>query len=89
LDPGVCGRLGNSETEMKEMMRSLGKYARKKKLNVEKTKMVVFNKRKRKSEENERKWEGKGRKIERVSEFEYLGFTFNERATDKAHMRER
>jgi hypothetical protein len=89
LEPGVCERLGNSETEMKEMMRSLGKYVRKQKLdvNVEKTKMVVFNKRKRKSEENERKWEG--RKIERVSKFKYLGYTFNERATDKAHMRER
>jgi hypothetical protein len=40
---------------MKEMMKSLGKYMRKKKLevNVEKTKMMVFNKRKRESEENE------------------------------------
>jgi hypothetical protein len=66
LDPGVCERLGNSEIEMKEMIRSLGKYVRKKKLNVEKTKMVVFNKRKRKSEENERKW-GK-RKENRTSE---------------------
>jgi hypothetical protein len=89
LEPGVCERLGNSEIEMKEMMESLGKYVRKKKLevNVEKTKMVMFNKRKRKSEENERKREG--RKIERVREFKYLGYTFNERATDKAHMRER
>jgi hypothetical protein len=36
-----------SEREMKEMMKSLGKYARKKMLevNVEKTKMMVFNKR--------------------------------------------
>jgi hypothetical protein len=49
----------------KEMMRNLDKYVRKKKLemNVEKTKMMVFNKRKKKSEENEWKWEG--RKIER------------------------
>jgi hypothetical protein len=49
----------------KEMMRNLGKYVRKKKLemNVEKMKMMVFNKRKKKSEENEWKWEG--RKIER------------------------
>jgi spore germination protein GerM len=77
-----------SEREMKEMMRSLGKYVRKKKLemNAEKTKMMVFNKRQRKSEENEWKWEG--RKIERVSEYMYLGYTFNERATDKAYMRE-
>jgi hypothetical protein len=70
----------------KEMMRSLGKYVRMKKLevNVEKAKMMEFKK--RKSEENEWKW--KGRIIERVSEFKYLGYTFNERATDKAHIRD-
>jgi hypothetical protein len=69
-------------------MRGLGKYARKKKLevNVEKTKMMVFSKRKSKTEENEWKWEGS--KIERVSEFKYLGYTFSERAMDKAHVRE-
>jgi hypothetical protein len=41
--------------KIKEMMKSLRKYGRKKKLevNVEKTKMMVFNKRKRKSEKNE------------------------------------
>jgi hypothetical protein len=41
--------------EMNEMMRSLENYMRKKKLevNIEKTKMMVLNKRKRKSEENE------------------------------------
>jgi hypothetical protein len=44
---------------------------RKKKLevNVEKRKMMVFSKRKRKSEANEWIWEGK--KIERVNEFKY------------------
>jgi hypothetical protein len=38
-----------SEREMKEMMKNLGKYVMKKKLevDVEKTKMMVFNKRKR------------------------------------------
>jgi hypothetical protein len=41
--------------------------------------MTVFNRRKRKSEESEWKWEES--KIERVSEF-------NERATDKAQVRE-
>jgi hypothetical protein len=73
---------------MKEMMMNLGKSVRKKKLevNVEKAKMMVFNKRKRKSEENEWNWEG--RKIEQVNEFKHLGYTFNERATDKAHIRE-
>jgi hypothetical protein len=53
-----------NERETKEMMKNLGKYVRKKKpeVNVEKTKMMVFNKRKRKSVEN--KWNCEGRKIE-------------------------
>jgi hypothetical protein len=92
LDPGVWGRHGDcgkeSGREMKEMMRNLGKYVREKKLevNVEKTEMMVFNKKKRKNEESEWKWEET--KIERVSEFKYLGYTFNDRATDKAQVRE-
>jgi hypothetical protein len=46
---------------MKEMKKSLGKYVSKKKLevNVVKTKMMVLNKRKRYSEENEWNWEGR------------------------------
>jgi hypothetical protein len=47
---------------------------------------MVFNKRKRENEESDRKWEES--KIERVSEFKYLGYIFNERATDKAQVRE-
>jgi chorismate mutase len=58
-----------SEREMKEMMKSVGKYVMKKKLqvDVEKREMMVFNKRKRKSEDNEWNWDG--RKIERAKEF--------------------
>jgi hypothetical protein len=58
--------VAKSEREMKEMMRNLEKYVRKKKLevNVEKTKMMVFNEKKRKNEESEWKWEES--KIERV-----------------------
>jgi hypothetical protein len=80
--------VAKSEKEMKEMMRNLEKYVRKKKLevNVEKKKMMVFNKRKSKNEESEWRWEES--KIERVSEFKYLGYIFNERATDKAQVRE-
>jgi hypothetical protein len=53
----------------------LRKYTQEQKkleVNVEKTKMMVFDKRKRKSEENEWNWEG--RKIEQVK--------------DKTHIRE-
>jgi hypothetical protein len=47
--------VAKSEREMKEITKSLVKYVRKKKqeMNVEKTKMMVFNKKKRKSEEHE------------------------------------
>jgi hypothetical protein len=47
--------VAKSEGEMKEMMKNPGRCLRKKKLkvNVEKTKMIMFNKRKWKSEENE------------------------------------
>jgi hypothetical protein len=55
--------VAKSEREMKEMMRNLGEYVKKK--------MMVFNKKKRKNEESEWKWEES--KIERVSEFKYLG----------------
>jgi trehalose-6-phosphatase len=61
---------------MKEVMKNLEEYARKKNLKVEKTKMMVFNTRKMKSEENEWNWEG--RKIEQVNEFKHLGYKFNE-----------
>jgi 16S rRNA G1207 methylase RsmC len=73
-----------NEREMKETMRSLGKYVRKKKLevNIEKTKMMVFNKRKRKSEENEWNWEE--RKIEEVNEFKY-----NRHSTKEPRIRQR
>jgi hypothetical protein len=47
--------VAKNEREMKKIMRNLRKYASKKKLevNVEKTKMMVFNKRKRKSEKSD------------------------------------
>jgi hypothetical protein len=77
-------RMRVREREIKEIMRNLGKYVRKKKLevNVEKTKMMEFNKRKMKNEESEWKWEES--KIARVSEFKYLGYTFNK--TNKVHI---
>jgi hypothetical protein len=64
--------VAKSEREVKLMMKNLGKNVRKKKIevNVEKTKMMVFNKRKRKSEESEWNWEG--RKIEQVKEFKHI-----------------
>jgi hypothetical protein len=55
-------------------------------VNVEKTRMMVFDKRKRKNEENDWNWEGG--KIEQVNGFRYMGYTFNERVTDQKDSRE-
>jgi hypothetical protein len=51
-------------------------------VNLEKTKMMVFNKRKRKSEENEWKWEG--RRIEQVN-----GATYSMKEPRIRHISER
>jgi hypothetical protein len=81
--------VAKSEREMKEMMSSLGKYRRKKKLevNVKKTKMMVFNKRKRKGEGNEWKWEGS--KIERLNGFKYLVYYYSKKKSRIRHTSER
>jgi hypothetical protein len=55
-------------------------------VNVEKTRMMVFDKRKRKNEENDWNWEGG--KIEQVNGFRYMGYTFNERVTDQKDNKE-
>jgi hypothetical protein len=55
--------VAKSEREMKEMMKNLGKYMRKKKLELNDEKMKT---------RDEWKWEG--RKIERVSMVKCLGF---------------
>jgi hypothetical protein len=47
-------------------------------VNVEKTKMMVFHK--RKSEENDWNWDG--RKIEQVNELKFLGYT-NEHISER------
>jgi HSP20 family molecular chaperone IbpA len=56
-------------------------------VNVEETKIMVFNKRKRKSEENEWKWEG--RKVDRVSESSNFGAAYSTKSPRIGHTSER
>lgn len=55
------------------------------KLNVGKTKIMVFNK-----QEKERKklWSWKGKRIEKVCYFKYLGLTFNRKGNNTDHIKE-
>jgi hypothetical protein len=68
VEEGCMVIVAKSEREMKVMMRSLGKYVKKKKLevNVDKMKMMVFNKGKRKNEERVEMGRKQDRKSERV-----------------------
>jgi hypothetical protein len=80
--------LAREEKGMKEMLGSMEKYMRRKKLtvNVEKSKMMVFRKGGGRRKINEWRWEKD--KIEEVKEFKYLGYVMNERNTAAAHVRE-
>jgi hypothetical protein len=87
----VCGRHGDCGKECERVERydeEPGKVCEEKKVGSEcgQDENDGVNKRKRKSEESE--WKLGESKIARVSEFNYLGCTFNERATNKAHVRE-
>jgi hypothetical protein len=70
--------LAREEKGMKEMLGSMEKYMRRKKLtvNVEKSKMMVFRKGGGRRKINEWRWEKD--KIEEVKEFKYLGYVMNE-----------
>ena len=81
--------VARTEGEMKEMLKTLEKYLKnlKLQLNVEKSKMVVFSKGRGKEKENDWRW--KAEKIEQVKEFTYLGYTFQKNNGPEKHIRER
>lgn len=66
--------LAKSEESMRELMKRMKRYIRKKKLllNTEKSKMICFRRRGGRRKKIEWKWEDQ--KIEEVKELKYLGF---------------
>ena len=76
------------EEVLRSMMKRLEKYLEERKLtlNAEKSKVMVFDKQRRKREERE--WVWKGEKIEELKEFIYLGFLLRKNGNIKGHMRE-
>lgn len=73
------------EEDMKEMLKRMERYLRKKKLQLstEKSKMIGF---KKGGEEREWKWEGE--KIEEVTEFKYLGYVMRRNGENESEIRE-
>lgn len=78
----------NRETLLDMMyMNTLRKYLKEKGLilNTEKTKVLVFN---RKRKEKKEKWTWEGAKLEEVQNFKYLGFLFNRKGDYVDHIKE-
>lgn len=81
--------VADNEPDMKLLMKRLEKYIVKKKmeLNVSKSKVMIFTKRRGRRRKQE--WIWKGEKIERVKEFTYLGFRLQENGGMIRHIKER
>jgi hypothetical protein len=79
--------LAKNREAMLDMMRTLEGFLRERnlKLNSEKSKMMVFNKERRKKK---MKWEWGRKEIEEVQIFKYLGFNFNRRGDYDYHIKE-
>lgn len=80
---GVCGRYGVVSVEKKEgMVHMLGKlkrYLDKKKLNINMRKIKVMKFKKGGGRMKEIKWRWKGKRIEEVKKFTYLGYKLEKR----------
>ena len=81
--------MAEREEEMESMIRRMEKYMEKKRLevNVEKTQIIRFRKGGGRARVMEWRW--KGRRIEEVKEFKYLGYVFKKNGRKKAHVRDR
>ena len=81
--------IAREEEVLRSMIKRLEKYLEERKLtlNAKKSKVMVFDKQRRKREERE--WVWKGDKIEEVKEFIYLGFLLRKNEDIKGHVRER
>lgn len=72
---------------LKEMLSVLKRFLKDRDLvlNVEKTKVLVFN---RKKKEKREKWKWGNKEVEEVQNFKYLGFIFNRKADYGDHIKE-
>lgn len=70
------------------MMDTFKRFLKKRKLQlcVEKSKILVFN---RKGREKKDSWNWEGKVLEEVQEFKYLGFVFNKNGNYKCHIKKK
>jgi len=87
MEFSVCGRyslVANNREAMQDMM-STFLVERKLELCADKTKILVFN---RKKKERKEIWKWRDKRIEEVQTFKYLGFILNNKDNYKEHIKE-
>jgi len=79
--------LAKNKEALEDMIGTFRKFLRNRKLelNVEKSKILVFN---RENNEKKERWKWRGERIEKVQTFKYLGFMFNRMGNYKNHIKE-
>jgi len=79
--------LAKNREAMLDMLQTLKRFLKERdmELNTEKSKMLVFN---RKRKEKKERWEWNKKEIEEVQEFKYLGFILNKNGNCKDQIRE-
>lgn len=78
--------LAKNRVAILDMLSTLGRFLKKRSLtlNVDKTKMLIFN---RKDRGKKERWLWEGKEIEEVQTFSYLGFKFNRNGDYNDHIR--
>ncbi|XP_024227618.2 uncharacterized protein LOC112213914, partial [Bombus impatiens] len=81
--------VADREEELKEMLRRLKKFLKEAdlELSTEKTKIVVFEKRRNKK--RQRKWKRGEQELKEVDEIRYLGYILQENGSDEKHIQDR
>jgi len=79
--------VANNRETMQDMMSTFKHFLVERKLELcaDKTKMLVFN---RKKKEKKKTWKWGGKRIEEVQTFKYLGFILNNKDNYKEHIKE-
>jgi len=79
--------LARNKVALEDMMLTFSRFLKERKLelNTDKSKILVFN---RKKNERKEEWKWKGKVIEEVQSFKYLGFTLNREGNFKEHLKE-
>src|SRR5436190_12995035 len=81
--------IAENEEDMKCMMRRMERYVEKKGLDVNGAKSKIMRFRKGGGRERRIRWSWKGKAVEEVKEYTYLGYTLQRNGGQEAHIRER